>query len=822
MYLFNYLTSSTTDRAHLPKHAATTLTILVTGWVVLYWLLFSQPASARTLSIDDNIDQVAASTYLSLLEDPGRELTIEQITSPTYQNQFTPHSAEQLNLGHNLSYWWLKLEVEQHTSQSWYALIDFVALSRVDAYLQPATADDIHYLGNMRKEFTFQRLPMVQLPELPDTKRFTLYLKVENHGYEVLWLPVQLLSADALYKKIAKDYLFYGGILLGLMILIPYHLFLYFSLRNSSYLALVFFLVSLVLILQRTNNIIPWLSPFSNPASYFYPLSFQLVGISGVQFWRQLTDSGKLFPRLNQAISITLLLMIIQIPFLRVMPYPCSWTYGMTALLIFAVDCFSLLALHKQSRAMLNFSLAFFIFTSSAIPTLLWGMGFLEAVTIPVKVFHVGSLLFAILFSITLAEHTRQLRIQAEHAKAESSAKDNFLTTMSHELRTPMYTVTSVVQLLKTTALSAKQSTYLSKLETSADHMLTLINKVLDLARINSHEFDLEHTPFQLEELLRQVELLLIDEATQKNLQLTIENKLADPQLALIGDPTRLKQILLNLLHNAIKFTERGSVSLSVEGVSSSCLPTSTTRLTFHITDTGAGIPEEQCQMIFQSFSQGDSSTARKYGGSGLGLAISYKLIKQMGGELELTSTLGQGSCFFFTLELSEHTGAVSPTSSLSPLPTNADTNTPEASRADDQSIANIPAQITAEITVLLIDDVQLNRFLGRELLRTLGVNTITADSGKAALQVLQHHTHPTIDLVFMDVSMPEMDGYETTRHIRSEPQFAELPIIALTAHAIEGERERCLAAGMDDYLSKPFALTQLQEKLQRWSKPAT
>ncbi len=762
--------------------------------LLLATLLLSKAVSAQTLVINDNINQVSAAPYITLLEDTSHTLTIEQVTTPAYKNQFQAHAAEYLNLGHSESVWWLKLDVERQTSQSWYALIDFVAISRVDAFLAPSNSDKVINLGNMRKDFTFQRLPTVRLPQ--NEVRFTLYIRIENHGKEVLQLPVQMISADALYEKTAKDYLFYGGILLGLLILIPYNLFLYISLRNPTYLTLVTLLVCVALVLQRTSNVIPWLSPFSNPETFYYPLCFQLVGISGVQFWRQLTDNKKLFPRADKIVQIILVLMIIQIPFLQVLPYPDSWSYTLTAMLIFMMGCLGVLALYKNPQVMFSFSLPFFVFAGSATPAILWGMGFLVEANTPVKIFHIGSLLSALLLSVSLAEHTRQLRLQAERLKTESKAKDSFLTTMSHELRTPMHAVSSVVHLFKSTTLSERQKTYLNKLEISADHMLSLINKILDLGRMDSTEFRLEKQPFELGETLQQVSQLLTEEAKQKRLLLSIENHTALSDKLLIGDSTRLKQILLNLLHNAIKFTDKGSVTLIVE-TANTHLHENTVSLQFRVTDTGIGVPKEQHTTIFQAFSQADNSTQRKYGGSGLGLAISYKLVNQMGGTLKLDSTPKKGSCFFFSLEFLLHADSTNPVIT--------DSSSPETKTT------------RGKMTVLLVDDVELNRFLGGEVLKTLGVTVITAASGKTALQTLHSAQYP-IDLVLMDVSMPEMDGYETTRQIRAESRFANLPVVALTAHAIAGERERCLAAGMNDYLSKPFELEQLEEKIQQWT----
>ncbi len=327
---------------------------------------------------------------------------------------------------------------------------------------------------------------------------------------------------------------------------------------------------------------------------------------------------------------------------------------------------------------------------------------------------------------------------------------------------------------------------------------MDLINKILDLGRMGSDEFSLEKNPFELDKTLQEIGQLLTEKAKNKQLPLYIRNHTSLSGKLLTGDAMRLKQVLLNLLHNAIKFTDKGSVTLIIEDMTGTHLPENTVALKFRVIDTGIGIPEQQQQSVFHPFSQADNSTRRRYGGSGLGLAISHKLVNQMGGTRKLNSKPGAGSCFFFSLEFLLHADSTeSPTTC---------TTLPEIRRRQNK------------VKALLVDDVELNRFSGSELLKMLGVDVITAESAEIALQTLKSAKH-VIDLVFMDVSMPEMDGYEATRQIRSEARFDNLPIIALTAHAIEGERERCLNAGMDDYLTKPFGLEQLQEKINRWTQ---
>ncbi len=422
------------------------------------------------------------------------------------------------------------------------------------------------------------------------------------------------------------------------------------------------------------------------------------------------------------------------------------------------------------------------------MPSLLRMMGLMENIPILGNSLYPILLVSLTLLSLSQAEQTRLEREQAGRIVASNKAKDEFLTTMSHELRTPMNAVVSAGKLLKTTPLSSTQQGSVDRLEISSQHMLALINDILDLARIDSTLLSLENIPFHLDGLLQQTEQLLSDQAGEKGLALVVNNQFSLQDKQLIGDPTRLKQILINLISNAIKFTSKGliTVNIAIERSNKNKVD-----LLFAVNDTGIGLSAKQQPLLFQPFSQADNSIARKYGGSGLGLAISYKLVKRMGGKLQLKSTLGKGSCFYFTLNF--------------PLQDSPLKNEPDVAEESQRSIAGAH--------ILLVDDDDLNLFFGQALLETLDIHVTTAKSGMVAIQKLQQQD---FDLVLMDVSMPEMDGYEATRRIRREKQLFQLPIIALTAHVTAGEKERCLAVGMNDYVSKPFELEHLKKIFQQ------
>ncbi len=782
-------------------------------WLIFLILLILSPV-ASAISFDEHVGQLPLGRAMDVFEDVRGTADIAEISSPALAASFRHHEHDVLNAGYSRSVFWLRLDLDYQPKVSsdpanWLLELAYPPLDKLDLYLPDGHG------GFTLAQRTGDTLPFDSRPirqnnylfdlKLEPGKPLRVYLRLESQGS--IQAPLTLWSPKA-YLEEQPGRIYVLGIIYGvLLVMLIYNLFIFLSVRDTSYLYYILYIASFGLYQISVNGAgIEYFWP-NNPwwANASTPFLIGSAGLFGCQFARSFLHTREHSLWIDRILRVLMGVGALVMVLALTVSYAVALRLATYLALAFTVVIFTagIVAWLRGMRVARYFIFAWSAFLLGGIINTLMVLGFLPNVFLTMYASQIGSALEVGLLSLALADRINAMKEERTRILQETSRKleqlnlelassnrlkDEFLATVTHELRTPMSGVIGSLELMQTVPMDVELAQYHKTATGSARDMMRMVNDILALIELQAGKLYPRREPFSLRGLCDGLRAQYAPRAEERGLRFVLQLDESLPD-TLEGDAGKLAQALGYLIDNAIKFTHQGGVNLRVGGVANS----EGLALRIEVQDSGIGFSTPSDGALYQRFFQLDGSLTREYGGLGIGLALCRKLVALLGGTLAHESMPGQGSRFALDLQVGQ------PVQSIAPPPRRAGG---QVLRSPDQC------------TVLVVEDNAINQLVIRGMLLKLGYRVRTADNGAEAIELLRRES---IDTVLLDCQMPVMDGFATCRAIRTLPRCADLPVLAITAHSHSGDRERCLAAGMSDYMAKPVKFEELQALLHDW-----
>ncbi len=806
------------NRDGFPVSIRVFIVALLVGWLCL--LSTRVDAEPAIIDLTDATRTLPLSPRQSYLLDPGGQLALRDVTLPAVADRFTAAGVDwpRLSLGNDTL--WLRFDVITRRTQAgpWFLTFQYGDNADIKVYVD-RDRDSASPAQIEPMDRRFHRLVAYRLDTRMDVP-MRVYVRI-SAAASLAVPPMWLEPASHLAEWRLLEYLHYGATLGALLVLAGSAIIQFFVLRDASYGYVGLFIVAQAGQLVGLDGLARQFLPATPTVVLTLPTYVSIF--AAVMAAGRILDAPSVAPVVHhilRALAAAALVMAVAVYWL---PYVYLYACALALMALPAVAWLVLAAWRRRQPGALPFTLLVAAVAVGILPVVLAGLGLIPESHGALFLMHVASVLAALMLSFMLgdellrsrietasanaqlrahqaelehrvADRTRELSDALIRAKAADQAKSELLANVNHELRAPLGAVIGLGALLAETPLDARQRDYLAKAQGAANQLLKIVEEMLDFARMDRNVLQLRTEPFRVREVLSQIAAITEPAICSKGLALRMEVRPNVPD-RIVGDRLMLERVLTNLVDNAIKFTERGWIELNVELAGRK---TGEVSLRFTLRDTGIGIAAEHHAHLFEPFVQVGTNTAGKPVGVGLGLAISQGIVKRMGGCIDLDSVPGKGSAFFFVVSFK--------------LPTEAG-----GLGADRPAAPGDAPALPAGLRVLVVEDDPLNQQVMRELLERMGVAVQVANDGQEALQALREGP---LDLVFTDLRMPGINGCQLTQVVRESYAGDALPIVALTAHVGDDVRNRCLAAGMNDSLTKPVDPAQLAEVLRRWCLP--